>query len=75
MNLSEWRKEYDKYKLSENAVDSCPFAQFKKWFDEAHREGVRGPEEPGPVEARDRARPRAPAHQDPAYHHPQDPLR
>lgn len=43
MNLSDWRKEYDKYKLSENAVDSCPFVQFKKWFDEAHREGVEEP--------------------------------
>jgi pyridoxamine 5'-phosphate oxidase len=35
MNLSDWRKEYDKYKLELSELKNNPVEQFKDWFSYA----------------------------------------
>lgn len=41
--ISELRKEYSLYKLSEESVNLNPFLQFKIWFDQAIESGVDEP--------------------------------
>ena len=35
MDLSNYRKDYDAFQLSESDVNANPFIQFKKWFQES----------------------------------------
>ena len=43
MNISDWRVDYDKYKLDASSLHNDPILQFKDWFAQAKLDGHEEP--------------------------------